>query len=355
MPGTAREGEGMKRERFGTTREGEEVFLYTLENKNGMKAQVTDYGAILVRLFVPDGDGKVADVTLGYDRLEDYFANSSFFGATIAPNANRVKDARFVIDGVAYQLDVNDGPNNLHSHLDKGSHKRVWEAQAGDGQVTFTIKLGHGDMGFPGDKTFSITYTLTDDNALRLDYHASTDRKTILNPTNHAYFNLAGHGSGKILDHRLWLKASHYTPVVAGAIPTGEIAAVAGTPLDFTREKRIGDEIDADFEQLKLVSGYDHNYVLDDWKGEVQLIAKVSEPMSGRTMEVYTDLPGLQFYAGNCIAATTGKEGVQYRERDGLCLETDYFPNAVNEESFPSPLYGPEKDYTSTTIYKFSW
>lgn len=345
----------MKKELFGTTAEGREIFLYTLENRNGMKAQMIDYGAILVNLFVPDKNGNVQDVTLGYDKLEDYYTNGSFFGATIAPNANRIANASFVIDGVTYKLDVNDGPNNLHSHFNIGGHKRVWEAQPGENTVTFSLELPDGEMGFPGNKKFSITYTLTDDNELRLDYHASTDKKTILNPTNHAYFNLAGHDGGQIIDHVLWLKAAHYTPVVQGAIPTGEIAPVAGTPLDFTKEKRIGDEIEADFEQLRLVSGYDHNFVIDDWNGELQLVAKISEPGSGRSMEVYTDLPGIQFYAGNCIAETTGKGNTVYGVRDGFCLETDYFPNAVNEERFPSAVYGPEKDFISTTIYKFSF
>ena len=346
----------MKKEVFGTTKEGKEVFLYTLENKNGMKAQMIDYGAILVRLFVPDKNGETADVTLGYDKLEDYYTNGSFFGATIAPNANRIAGAKFTIDGETYQLAVNDGPNNLHSHFDLGTHKRVWNAEAvNDQAVRFSLKIGDGEMGFPGNKTFSITYTLTDENELRLDYHASTDKKTVLNPTNHAYFNLSGHDGGQIIDHTLWLKASHYTPVVQGAIPTGEIAPVAGTPLDFTKEKRIGDEIEADFEQLKLVSGYDHNFVLDDWNGELQLVAKASDPKSGRSMKVYTDLPGIQFYAGNCIATTTGKEGVIYEVRDGFCLETDYFPNAANQENFVSCIYGPEKDYTATTVYQFEW
>ena len=343
----------MKREVFGTTKEGREVFLYTLENKNGMKAQVMDYGAVLVNLFVPDQNGLPVDVTLGYDKLEDYYTNGSFFGATIAPNANRIAGASFSIDAETYHLDVNDGPNNLHSHFDLGAHKRVWDAQEAENGICFTLHIKDGEMGFPGNKTFSVTYTLTEDNALRLDYHASTDKKTVLNPTNHAYFNLAGHDGAPIVDHVLWLNASHYTPVLPGAIPTGEIAPVAGTPLDFTKEKRIADEIGADFEQLKLVSGYDHNFVLDNWKGELQLAARIREPESSRTMEVYTDLPGIQFYAGNCIAETTGKGGVVYRERSGFCLETDYFPDSVNREQFPSALYGPEKDYTSTTIYRF--
>lgn len=346
----------MEKQVFGTMADGREIFLYTLENKNGMKAGVIDYGAILVKLLVPDKNGNVQDVTLGYDKLEDYYTNGSFFGATISPNANRIAGAKFVIDGKAYELDVNDGPNNLHSHFDLGSHKKVWQAQPqGNEAIKFTLKQADGEMGFPGNKVVSVTYTLTEENELRLDYHGTTDKKTVLNLTNHAYFNLAGHDSGQILDHVLWLKASHYTPVVQGAIPTGEIAPVAGTPLDFTKPKRVGDEIEADFEQLKLVKGYDHNFAIDDWKGELQLVARMCEETSGRTMEVYTDLPGIQFYAGNCIAETTGKNGTVYTPRHGFCLETDYFPNAVNQENFASPVYGPEKDFVSTTIYKFSF
>jgi len=329
--------------------------LYTLENKNGMQVQVMNFGAIIVKILVPDKNGVVADVTLGYDKLEDYYTNGSFFGATIAPNANRIAGAAFTIDGETYQLDVNDGPNNLHSHFDLGAHKKPWAAEEIGESIKFTLEQADGEMGFPGNKVFSVIYSLTDENELKLEYEATTDKKTVINPTNHAYFNLAGHDGGKIEGHKLWLKASHYTPVVPGAIPTGEIAPVAGTPLDFTAEKVIGDEIEADFEQLKLVSGYDHNFVLDDWNGELQLVAKAKEDTSGRTMEVYTDLPGIQFYAGNCIAKTTGKQGVVYAERSGFCLETDYFPNAANQENFVSPIYGPEKAFQSTTIYKFSW
>lgn len=343
----------MKKELFGKTKDGKEAYLYTLENKKGMKVQITDFGATVVTLYVPDKEGKAADVTLGYDRLEDYFENGSYFGATIAPNANRISGAKFTVDTETYQLDINDGPNNLHSHFDLGAHKRLWDVKEGDNSLCFSLELKDGEMGFPGNKKFAVTFTLTEENELRLDYAASTDKKTVLNPTNHAYFNLAGHDSGKIENHILQLNASHYTPVVKGAIPTGEIASVKGTPMDFTSPRRIGDEIEADFEQLKLVSGYDHNWAVDSWNGELKLAAVVEEPVSGRRMKVYTDLPGIQFYAGNCIAPTTGKGGVKYTERMGLCLETDYFPNAVNEPGFVSAIYGPEKNYTSTTIYQF--
>lgn len=346
----------MKKELFGTTKCcGKDVYLYTLENKNGLKAQVINYGAILVRMFVPDKTGKVEDVVLGYDNLEDYYSNGSFFGATIAPNANRIAGAAFTIDGVEYKLDANENGNNLHSHFDKATHKQFWDAEEiADNAVKFTVKMGDGELGFPGNKVLSLTYTLTDENELRLDYEGTSDKKTIINPTNHTYFNLAGHASGKILDHTLWLNASAYTPVVAGSIPTGEIAPVKGTPMDFTKAKRVGDEIEADFEQIKLGLGYDHNWVIDNYEeGKLQQIAEVHEPTTGRGMKVFSDLPGVQFYAGNCIADTTGKDGVTYSVRTGLCLETDYFPNSANEPSFPSAVYGPERPYKATTIYQF--
>lgn len=345
----------MKKERFGKTPEGgKEVYLYTLENGNGMQAAVMNYGAILVRLIVPDKDGKPADVCLGYDDLEAYLENGCFFGATIGPNGNRIADAKFSIDGTEYHLKVNDGPNNLHSDEALGFHKRVWEAAEGSGEsVTFSLESQDGDMGFPGHKKISVTYTLTPDNALQISYRASSDKKTVLNMTNHSYFNLKGQGEGTIEDHILTLHCSRYTPTRAGLIPTGKLEPVAGTPMDFTSPKRVGAEIDADFEALKMGGGYDHNWVIDGWDGTVRHFATLEEKTSGRTMEVYTDLPGVQFYAGNSITPQSGKQGASYVRRGGLCLETQDFPNAVNEPSFPSPVYGEGKDFVSTTIYRF--
>ena len=340
-------------ENFGKTKDGKEVELYTIENKAGMKAQVTTYGAILVRLFAPDKDGKLDDVVLGFDQLEDYFVNGSFFGATIGPSANRIKDAKFSIDGNTYQLDVNDGPNNLHSQFDQGYHKRLWSATNNDNSVTFSMVDADGTMGFPGNKKLQVTYTVTEDNALQIHYDGVSDKKTILNMTNHSYFNLGGHKAKEIYDEIMWIKASHYTPVVAGAIPTGEIAPVAGTVMDFTTPKKVGQDIDADCEQLKLVQGYDHNWAIDDYDGKIQLIAKVTDEDAGRTMEVYSDLPGVQFYAGNCIAPIIGKEGEHYGPRKALCLETQYFPNSANETNFIQPILEAGDTYNTTTIYKF--
>lgn len=340
---------------FGNNLNGQEITLYTISNSKGMQASVTNYGAILVSLLVPDREGKAEDVVLGFDALEPYYSNPCYFGTTIGPSANRIEDAKFTIDGVTYLLDVNDGKNNLHSHPGEGYHKKVWAAEAAENSVTFTLEDEDGNMGFPGRKTFQVTYMLDEDNALTLTYHALSDRKTLINPTNHTYFNLDGHNSEmhSIEDHELWLKASHYTPVREGAIPTGEIAPVAGTPMDFTETKKIGLDIQADFEQLKLTKGYDHNWVLDDYDGELKHFATVTGPESGRRMQVYTTLPGVQFYAGNCITPAQGKEGAVYGIRSGLCLETQFFPNSINQPNFPSCVFGEGKDYDSVTVYKF--
>lgn len=339
--------------KFGTDAQGREVMLYTLENQNGMKAEVTDLGAVLVNLYVPDREGRLEDVVLGFDSAAGYLDNGSFFGATIGPSANRIGGARFEIDGVTYTLDVNDGPNNLHSHMDKGYHKQLWEAQVGTDCVTFTVRDTDGNMGFPGNKELRVTYTLDENNGLSLHYHGVSDKKTVLNPTNHTYFNLNGHKSGSIEGHQLQLLASHYTPVVEGAIPTGEIADVVGTVMDFTQPKTVGKEIGENFPQLLLTQGYDHNWVVDGWDGSLRQIAVLTAPESGRRMTVSTTLPGVQFYAGNCISPQSGKEGASYKKRDGLCLETQYFPDSIHQPGFPSCVFGEGREYDSTTVYRF--
>lgn len=340
---------------FGKTQNGEEVHVFELVNANGMKAEVIDFGAILKSLFIPGKDGKPVDVVLGYDTVAEYEANGCFFGAVIAPSANRIGKAAFSIDGKDYQLDVNDGPNNLHSHYGKASHKRIWKVEKETKiSVSMSLKIADMDMGFPGNKEFTLTYTLTDANEIVLEYGAKSDKNTIINPTNHSYFNLSGHSCGKqITDNKLTLNASCYTPVVEGAIPTGEIAKVEGTVMDFTKGRVIGQNINDNFEQLLLTQGYDHNFVIDNYDGTYKKIAKVEDPASGRSMEVYTDLPGVQFYAGNCISPQTGKDGAKYGKRTGLCLETQYFPDTIHHANFPSCVFGPGKDYSSKTAYKF--
>lgn len=341
----------LKKRNFGV--DGQEATLYTLENSKGMKAEVTNYGANLVNLFVPDKNGVVEDVVLGFDSVKGYMKNGSFFGATIGPSANRIGGAKFTIDGVEYHIDVNDGPNNLHSHMEDGYHKMLWEAEEGENSVTFTVRDTDGYMGFPGNKELSLTYTLDEENGLTLHYHAKSDKNTVMNPTNHSYFNLDGHKSGNIENHIMMINASCYTPVVPGAIPTGEIATVKGTPMDFTAEKVVGKEIRENMEQLLLTQGYDHNWVVDGWDGTLKHIATTIGPKSGRKMHTYSTLPGVQFYAGNCIGDEPGKDGAFYTKRSGLCLETQYYPNSINTPSFPSCVFGGDKEYDSVTVYRF--
>lgn len=336
---------------FGQTVFGDAFKLYTIENANGMKAAVTNLGAILVKLYAPDNKGEYKDIVLGFDTAEEYLINGSFFGATIGRSANRIANAKFTIDGTEYSLAVNDNENNLHSDFYKGFHKRLWNAKEIENGVEFTYTAADGETGYPGKLDVSVTYTVTDDNGLMIHYEAVSDKKTVINLTNHSYFNLCGHAAGCIEDTELMLNASHYTPVVAGAIPTGEIASVKGTVMDFTEPKKIGKQINEDCEQLKLVLGYDHNFAVDDYDGTMKKIAVAKA--GGRTMEVYSDLPGVQFYAGNCIAPQSGKDGASYDVRCGFCLETQYFPNSVNQEGFIRPVFDKGQKMSTTTIYKF--
>ena len=254
---------------------------------------------------------------------------------------------------MTYQLAVNDGKNNLHSDAALGFHKRVWDAEMKGQAVKFSYVSPDGETGFPGTLKISVTYTLTDDNALEISYDGVSDKKTVINLTNHSYFNLAGQGKGKIYDTMLQLNASNYTPIVSGAIPTGEIAAVRGTDMDFTTPMRVGGRINDTWDQLTMVKGYDHNWVVDDYDGTVRKIAVAMDESAGRTMEVYSDLPGVQFYAGNCISETVGKGGAVYSARSGFCLETQYYPNNVNQPNFPQAIFDAGQPYQTKTIYKF--
>ncbi|MBD5516821.1 MAG: galactose mutarotase [Lachnospiraceae bacterium] len=341
------------KEKFGTTKCGKDVYAYTLSNAGGMQAKIINFGANLISLLVPDRNGNLEDVVLGYDKLEDYYGNGSFFGATVGPSANRIAGACFEIDGQRYQIDANDGENNLHSHIEEGYHKRVWDVTETENGLVLSVEGKDGEMGFPGNKKVTVTFSLSDDNALKLSYHVTSDANTIVNMTNHTYFNLAGHKAGRIEDHLLKINASHYTPVVPGAIPTGKIAPVEGTPMDFTKMKPIGQDINADCEQLKIGQGYDHNFVIDGADGTLREIAEAEDPKSGRKMKVFTDLPGVQFYAGNCIGEETGKENTAYGPRKGFCLETQFYPDNIHHPNFPQAVFGPGKDYDSVTIYQF--
>jgi aldose 1-epimerase len=347
-----------QKEVFGQTKDKKTAYLYTVENKNGVTAKFTDFGAILVALEVPDKDGKTEDVVLGFEKLEDYFVNDPNFGATIGRHANRIGGAAFTLNGKTYELDKNDGKNNLHGGFN-GYHKRLWEAKTGEearGQVIeFTYHSPDGDQGFPGNLDISVKYILTEDNALIIEYNATPDKDTVINLTNHSYFNLAGQASGTILDQIAWIDSDEFTFADEESIPNGEIRKTAGTPMDFTTPKKVGVDIAADYDQLNWGKGFDHNWILKTKKGTQTLVASLYDEKSGRYMEVYTDLPGIQFYTGNFLDGTlTGKNGAVYIQRSGLCFETQYFPNAINVPSFDQPVTKAGELYHTETMYKFT-
>lgn len=342
---------------YATTPDGAEISEYILTNKNGMQMSVINYGAIITSLTAPNKEGKYENVVLGYTTPEEYFnGNPYFFGAAIGRYGNRIAKGQFSLDGTNYQLPINDGPNSLHGG--KGFDKRVWEAEPVNGAAEPTIKFHYtakdGEEGYPGNLTTTITYTLSDDNELEITYEATTDKKTIVNLTQHSYFNLSAQFN-TILDHELMLDADGMTPVDETLIPTGEIAKVAGTPFDFTSPKEIGKDIDAENEQLERGLGYDHNWVLNNQEEGFRKIGSLYHKASGRLMEVYTDQPGIQFYSGNFLDGThKSKTGGMYEKRSGLCLETQHYPDAPNQPSFPSTELNPGERYHTKTTYKFS-
>ena len=349
----------LKPEAFQREMDGKMVDLFTLRNQNGMVAKITNYGGKLVQLLVPDRNGVLGDVVLGYETLEQTINGQASMGCTIGRYANRIDHGKFTIDGVNYQATINSGPHSLHGGV-KGSRFVVFDAEQIDAktlQLTYYFK--DGEEGFPGNCLLRTVYALTDNNELVITYDAVTDKPTIVNFTNHAFWNLAGAGSGSILNHELMINADYFTPVDSTLIPTGEIRPVKGTPMDFTAPQAIGARINDSYEQLKYGLGYDHNWVLNKSGREMSLAARVYEPSSGRVMEVYTTEPGLQFYSGNFlegkIPRDVGKGGKVYNFRDGFCLETQNFPDAINKPGiFPSPILRPGQWFTSTTIYKFS-
>jgi len=340
--------------KFGTDiRSGKTVYEYILKNKNGMCAKILNYGALLRELWVPDKDGELADVVLGYDTLEPYFDNTAYMGAVIGPNANRISGAKFSIDGVEYHIPVNEKKNNLHSDKTNGYHVRVFDVEERENSIKLSLQDEDGAMGFPGNKKLEVVYSLTEENELRLDYYFISDKKTVLNPTNHTYFNLKGQAGGSIEDHELWLNASCYTPADEESIPTGEIVSVKGTPMDFTTPKKIGLEIGADFEQLHFAGGYDHNWVVDGADGQLRLVAKVTAQGTGRVLKIYSTLPAIQFYAGNFIGDQDGKAGAKYHNRCGFALEPHFHPDSIHKENFPDAVFGPDRRYVSSVIYAF--
>ena len=338
---------------FGKTADGAKVSLYTLKNAGGGSVQVTDYGGIVVSINVPDREGKVADVTLGFDSLEGYLAGHPYFGCITGRYANRIAKGKFTLDGKEYSLAVNNGPNHLHGG-EAGFDKKLWKANTENGRLVLTYTSADGEEGYPGKLDCKVTYSWTDDNELRIDYAATTDKETVINLTNHAYFNLKGEGSGDILKHQAQFNCSHYTPVDETSIPTGEVRPVKGTPFDFTEPHAIGERIDEDNEQLKFGKGYDHNFVIDSSEnGKLVHACTVTDPDSGRVLEVHTDQPGVQFYTGNFLNGAKGKGGKPYGMRHGFCLETQVFPDSPNRAHFPSPVLQPGEEYEHTCVYKF--
>lgn len=343
----------VRRTDFGKLADGTAVALFTLSNSKGMEAAIATYGGAIVSLKTPDRTGRMGDVVLGYDHLAEYINGRAFFGALVGRYANRIGHAQFTIDGQTYNIPKNDGENSLHGGT-RGFDKHVWRArQLSGGAVELTYVSKDGEEGYPGTLTAVVTYTLTDDNVLRIRYTATTDKPTVVNLTNHSYFNLRG--GGDILGHLITINADRFTPVDSGLIPTGELKPVDGTPFDFRKARTPGERIGQADEQLKLGKGYDHNWVLNRKDAGLSLAARIEEPgVSGRIMEIYTDQPGLQFYTGNFLDGSEKGKGKTYAFRSGFCFETQHFPDSPNRPSFPSTVLRPGQKYDTTTEFRFS-
>ena len=342
----------MKTRAFGVNHLGERATLYTFENSRGMVMEVTDFGATLYSLLVPTATGPL-DVVLGYDDPAGYEGPAgTFFGATVGRNANRICKGAFTLGGKSYQLAANNNGNNLHSGLDFWSF-RIWQVKEyTQNSITFSLHSPDGDQGYPGELDMDVTYTLTEENSVRIHYHGVPQAETIINLTNHSYFNLNGHDSGDILGHTVWLDADTFTRADEVSIPTGEILRVEGTPMDFRTPKTVGRDIEQDYEALNFGLGYDHNWCLNNG-GKFAKIATLTGDRTGLSMDVFTDLPGVQVYTGNFIDREPGKGGVVYRRRQGICFETQFYPDAINHPNFPSPIYRAGEIYETTTEYKF--
>ena len=347
----------VKKQAYGKMPNGAAVELYTLTNAKGMQAGIITYGGTVVSLTAPDRNGKYADIVLGMDDLAGYMKATAFFGALIGRYGNRIGHAQFTLEGKVYKLPANDGPNTLHGGP-AGFDKHVWSAVPGSSADGETLELTYvskdGEEGFPGTLTSKVVYTLTAKNELKIDYSATTDKPTVVNLTNHSYFNLAGQGEGDILAHEVMIDAARFTPVDATLIPTGELRPVAGTPFDFTKPTAVGARIEAADEQIKFGMGYDHNWVLNKGAGGLTKAAEVHEPKSGRVMEVWTTEPALQFYTGNFLDGTLHGKGKTYARRGALCMETQHYPDSPNQPSFPSTELKPGATYRTTTVYRFS-
>ncbi len=341
---------------FGTSPDGQPVELYTIKNSHGMEARIMTWGAALVSLKVPDAQGRLGDIVLGFDNLDGYIQHDFFAGKIVGRYANRIGKARFTLDGQVYKLSANDGKNSLHGGR-RGFDKRNWTVLKDDAHsIELQYESPDGEEGYPGNLVANVRYTLADSNELRIDYSAVTDKDTVVNLSNHSYFNLGGAGNGTILDEDLEINADRFTPVDPELIPTGELRSVAGTPMDFRKPTKIGARIDSSYEQLKYGPGYDHNWVLNKSKEGLTLAARLHDPRTGRVMEVLTTEPGLQFYSGNMMSkqAVTGKDGKTYERRGALCLETQHFPDSPNKPNFPSTELKPGHTYKSTTVFRFT-
>lgn len=349
----------IRKQSFGKTASGEQIDLYSLTNKKGMEVSITNFGATVVTLRVPDRAGKVADVVLGYDKLDGYENGKAYFGATVGRYANRIGGGKFSIDGKTYTLAKNDGNNTLHGGI-VGFNKKAWKAREIPSNEASALEFSYlsadGEEGFPGNLSVKVVFTLpADGNELKIDYTANTDKNTVLNLANHSYFNLAGEGDGDILDHVLTLRAKQFTPVDKTLIPTGELRDVAGTPLDFNNGTAIGKHINEDYEQLVFGKGYDQNWVLASGSGKsLTSAAEAYDPKSGRTLEVLTTEPGVQFYSGNFLDGSKGKGNKPYPRRAAFCLETQHFPDSPNHPNFPSTLLKPNSVFHSQTVFRFS-
>ncbi len=355
-PNMENSGLSISKAAFGNTPDGP-ADIYTLRNKNGVEVAITNFGASIVKIITPDRAGDFEDITLGFDKVDGYVGDNPYFGAVVGRYGNRIAGGKFSLDGQEYTLATNNGPNHLHGGV-KGFNKVLWTAEemATDSITGLKLRYLSKDMeeGYPGNLDVTVTYSLSNANELLMEYQASTDKKTVCNLTNHAYFNLTGGVKDSILKHQLRINASRYTPVDKTLIPTGELAPVEGTPFDFRKITAIGARIDEDHEQIRNGLGYDHNFVLDRQGEGMELAASVYEPYSGRILEVWTEEPGVQFYSGNFLSgALTGKDGKAYTHRTGFCLETQHFPDSPNQPGFPSTTLEPGQKYLTRTMYKF--
>lgn len=347
----------IQKNNYGNLQDGSPVDIFTLTNSSNMKVKIINYGGAIVSIEVPDKNGKIDDVTLGFDSLEQYYKITYFFGALVGRHANRIENAEFELNGVTYHLAINDGKNHLHGGT-KGFDKVVWKADIVDSADGKSLQLLYrspdGEENYPGNLDVKVLYTLTEKNELKIEYFAVSDKDTVVNLTNHAYFNLSGHASGDILSHKLKINADRFTVINNEGIPTGEIREVKNTPMDFTSLTQVGANIDSPDEQIVCGKGYDHNWVLNVSGKAPEKAAELYDPKTGRQMEVYTTKPGVQLYTANFVNNTPGKGGAVYNRRGALCLETQYFPNAMKLKHFPSPILKAGDEYRHTTIYKFS-